>query len=37
MRLFGSTARRPGVPPASSSEPPDIAMPMQMVWTSQRM
>ena len=34
MRLFGSARRLPCAPPASSSEPIDIAMPKQIVCTS---
>ncbi len=34
MREFGSAKRLPGVPPASSSEPIDIAIPQQVVATS---
>ena len=34
IREFGSAIRLPGVPPVSSSEPIDIAMPKQIVCTS---
>jgi hypothetical protein len=34
MRLLGSANRLPGVPPASSSDPIDIAMPPHVVCTS---
>ena len=34
MRLFGSEKRLPLAPPASSSEPIDIAIPTQIVWMS---
>ena len=34
MRLLGSAERLPFVPPASSSEPIDIAMPTHIVATS---
>ena len=33
IRLFGSAERLPGAPPASSSEPIDIAIPQQIVLT----
>ena len=34
MRLLGSEKRLPFAPPASSSEPIDIAIPTQIVWMS---
>jgi hypothetical protein len=37
MRLFGSTIRLPLAPPLRTSDPPLIAIPQQIVRTSQRM
>ena len=34
MRALGSAARLPSAPPARISEPPDIAIPKQVVATS---
>ena len=34
IRLFGSDMRLPAAPPASSSEPIDMAIPQQIVETS---